>query len=70
MRTPGLRTAVAVAGAALLARRALRRRIEGSPLWPLPALDPPTSGRPRSRALSLLVTAHRTVADGVVQLRL
>ncbi|WP_046728273.1 PDR/VanB family oxidoreductase [Streptomyces humi] len=70
MRTPGLRTAVAVAGAALLARRALRRRIEDSPLWPLPALDPPTSGRPRSRALRLLVTAHRTVADGVVQLRL
>ncbi|MEU2419705.1 PDR/VanB family oxidoreductase [Streptomyces sp. NPDC007851] len=70
MRTPGLRTAVVVAGAALLARRALRRRIEVSPLWPMPALDPPTSGRPRSRALRLLVTAHRTVADGVVQLRL
>ncbi|MGY4976029.1 PDR/VanB family oxidoreductase [Streptomyces sp. 900105755] len=68
--TPRLRTVVAVAGAALLVRRALRRRIEASPLWPMPALDPPTSGRPRSGALRLLVASHRTVADGVVQLRL
>ncbi|MFJ3301910.1 PDR/VanB family oxidoreductase [Streptomyces sp. NPDC086549] len=67
---PGLRTVVALAGAALLARRALRRRIQASPLWPMPALDPPTSGRPRSRALRLLLTAHDTVADGVVRLRL
>ncbi|MEU9448106.1 PDR/VanB family oxidoreductase [Streptomyces sp. NPDC048277] len=67
---PRLRTVVAVAGAALLVRRAVRRRIEVSPLWPMPALDPPTSGQPRSRALRLLVASHRTVADGVVQLRL
>ncbi|GLW51052.1 iron-sulfur protein [Streptomyces sp. NBRC 14336] len=67
---PGLRTLAVVAGAALLARRALRRRIQDSPLWPMPALEEPTSGRPRSRALRLLVTAHEKVADGVVLLRL
>ncbi|MFI1070157.1 PDR/VanB family oxidoreductase [Streptomyces puniciscabiei] len=67
---PKLRNAVLVAGAALLARQALRRRIQASPLWPLPALEEPTSGRPRSRALRLLVTSHETVAEGVVQLRL
>ncbi|MGC0382215.1 hypothetical protein RKD33_002432 [Streptomyces sp. SAI-129] len=58
------------AGAALAVRRALRRRVQGSPLWPLPALDPPVSGRPRARALTLLVTAHERLADGVVLLRL
>ncbi|MGX1407785.1 putative metal-dependent hydrolase/ferredoxin-NADP reductase [Streptomyces ambofaciens] len=58
------------AGAALVVRRALRRRVQGSPLWPLPALDPPVSGRPRTRALTLLVTAHERLADGVVLLRL
>ncbi|MGD1217788.1 MULTISPECIES: PDR/VanB family oxidoreductase [Streptomyces] len=68
--TPRLRTVVAVAGAALVVRRALRRRIEASPLWPLPALEEPVSGRPRTRALRLLVTGHERVADGVVQLRL
>ncbi|MGW0991735.1 PDR/VanB family oxidoreductase [Streptomyces sp. NPDC002523] len=67
---PKLRTVALVAGAALLTRRALRRRVQASPLWPLPTLDPPVSGRPRSRALRLLLTAHETVADGVVQLRL
>ncbi|TVZ99496.1 PDR/VanB family oxidoreductase [Streptomyces sp. BK340] len=67
---PKLRTVALVAGAALLTRRALRRRVRVSPLWPLPALDPPVSGRPRSRALRLLLTGHETVADGVVQLRL
>ncbi|MGW7409018.1 PDR/VanB family oxidoreductase [Streptomyces sp. NPDC054833] len=67
---PRLRAVVVLAGAALLARRALRRRVQDSPLWPLPALDPPISGRPRSRALRLLVTSHETVADGVVRLRL
>ncbi|WAZ21283.1 PDR/VanB family oxidoreductase [Streptomyces cinnabarinus] len=66
----GLRTLVVVAGAALVVRRAMRRRIQDSPLWPMPALDEPISGRPRSRALRLLVTAHETVADGVVRLRL
>ena len=67
---PKLRTVVAVAGAAMLVRRAMRRRIQASPLWPMPALENPTSGRPRSRALRLLVASHETVADGVVQLRL
>ncbi|XUL87666.1 PDR/VanB family oxidoreductase [Streptomyces galilaeus] len=63
-------TVAVLAGAALLTRRALRRRVRVSPLWPLPALDPPTSGRPRTRALRLRVAAKETVADGVVQLRL
>ncbi|MER6343721.1 PDR/VanB family oxidoreductase [Streptomyces sp. NPDC001595] len=67
---PKLRTVAVVAGAALLARRALRRRIQGSPLWPMPALERPVSGQPRSRALRLLVTAHEEIAEGVVQLRL
>jgi len=67
---PKLRTVVVVAGAAVLVRRALRRRIQASPLWPMPALENPTSGRPRPRALRLLVTSRETVAEGVVQLRL
>ncbi|MER6027858.1 PDR/VanB family oxidoreductase [Streptomyces sp. NPDC001851] len=67
---PRPRNLALVAGAALLARRALRRRIQVSPLWPMPALEVPTSGRPRSRALRLLVASHETVADGVVRLRL
>ncbi|MDT0477592.1 PDR/VanB family oxidoreductase [Streptomyces sp. DSM 41014] len=71
---PRLRTVLAVAGATGVAgtvvRRALRRRVQGSPLWPLPALEEPVSGRPRSRALRLSVTARETVADGVVLLRL
>ncbi|MFE7155013.1 PDR/VanB family oxidoreductase [Streptomyces sp. NPDC057636] len=70
LRTPRLRTVLLVTGSALLARRALRRRIQASPLWPMPALDEPISGRPRARALRLLVTRHESVADGVVQLRL
>ncbi|MER7972043.1 PDR/VanB family oxidoreductase, partial [Streptomyces sp. NPDC096080] len=37
---------------------------------PLPALEEPVSGRPRSRVLRLAVTARETVADGVVLLRL
>ncbi|MFF2362713.1 PDR/VanB family oxidoreductase [Streptomyces sp. NPDC058122] len=67
---PGLRTVVAVAGAAVLVRRAMRRRIEASPLWPLPALEDPRSGRPRTRALRLRVARHERVADGVVLTRL
>ncbi|MEU6661408.1 PDR/VanB family oxidoreductase [Streptomyces sp. NPDC046821] len=70
LRTPRLRTVLLVTGTALLARRAMRRRIQASPLWPLPALDEPISGRPRARALRLLVAGHESVADGVVQLRL
>ncbi|MET9828725.1 PDR/VanB family oxidoreductase [Streptomyces sp. NPDC006385] len=67
---PKLRTVTVVAGAALLARRAMRRRIKASPLWPMPALEEPISGRPRSRALRLLVTSREPVAEGVVRLRL
>ncbi|MFJ9538206.1 PDR/VanB family oxidoreductase [Streptomyces sp. NPDC101225] len=67
---PRLRTVAAAAGAAVLVRRAMRRRIRRSPLWPMPALEQPVSGRPRSRALRLRVAAHETVADGVVRLRL
>ncbi|KMS70499.1 iron-sulfur protein [Streptomyces viridochromogenes] len=67
---PKLRTVAVVAGSALLVRRALRRRIRTSPLWPMPALEEPVSGRPRSRALRLLVASREEVAEGVVQLRL
>ncbi|WP_328633670.1 PDR/VanB family oxidoreductase [Streptomyces sp. NBC_00356] len=70
MNGRALRKAVIVAGAAYVVRRAMRRRVQRSPLWPLPALEEPTSGRPRARALNLLVTRHEQVADGVVQLRL
>ncbi|MFJ6630156.1 PDR/VanB family oxidoreductase [Streptomyces sp. NPDC091376] len=69
---PRLRTVVLVAGTALLARRALRRRIAASPLWPMPALEEPVSGRGGRRASSrrVLVTERTTPAEGVVQLRL
>ncbi|WP_330457492.1 PDR/VanB family oxidoreductase [Streptomyces sp. NBC_00820] len=67
---PTLRTVALVTGTALLTRRALRRRVRTSPLWPLPALDPPVSGLPRSRTLRLTLTAREPVADGVVRLRL
>ncbi len=67
---PRLRTVAAVAGLALLTRRALRRRIAHAPLWPLPALPVPTSGRPRARALTLTLGRREEIADGVVQLSL
>ncbi|MBC9712387.1 oxidoreductase [Streptomyces sp. TRM66268-LWL] len=67
---PRLRTVAALAGAALLTRRALRRRIDRSPLWPLPALPVPTSGRPRARALTLTLGRRAEIAEGVVQLSL
>ncbi|MFC8247060.1 PDR/VanB family oxidoreductase [Streptomyces chartreusis] len=67
---PKLRTVAVVAGSALLVRRAMRRRIRTSPLWPMPALEEPVSGRPRSRALRVLVAAREEVAEEVVQLRL
>ncbi|MFD4143941.1 PDR/VanB family oxidoreductase [Streptomyces sp. NPDC058572] len=69
---PRLRTAVLVAGAALLTRRALRRRVRRSPLWPLPALPTPVSGRAprRHAAFRALVTERTEPAEGVVQLRL
>lgn len=64
---------VAGAGAALLARRALRWRVAASPLWPMPALEEPTSGRSGRGATTtrrLLVTERSSPAEGVVQLRL
>ncbi|MFE4329252.1 PDR/VanB family oxidoreductase [Streptomyces sp. NPDC056831] len=70
---PRLRTVVLVAGAALLAKRAMRHRIENSPLWPLPALENPVSGHSDRRSTTtrrLLITERTEPADGVVQLRL
>ncbi|MEV8305859.1 PDR/VanB family oxidoreductase [Streptomyces flavidovirens] len=70
---PRVRTIVLAAGVALLARRAMRRRISRSPLWPMPALENPVSGTRASRApssLRLLVTGRTTPADGVVELHL
>ncbi|MFH8437137.1 PDR/VanB family oxidoreductase [Streptomyces sp. NPDC018007] len=73
MALPRLRGLVLVSGAVLLARRALKRRIARSPLWPLPALPEPVSGHSQRRATAvrrLLVTDRTEVADGVVRLRL
>ncbi|MFI1826937.1 PDR/VanB family oxidoreductase [Streptomyces sp. NPDC020412] len=79
-----LALAAGAAGAAALAKRAARRRIERSPLWPMPTLAEPVSGQGRARGMApvagrgataarrlALVVAERTEpADGVVQLRL
>lgn len=73
MAPPRLRTVVLVTGAALFTRRALKRRIARSPLWPLPALPEPVSGHSKRRATAvrtLLITGRTVLADGVVQLRL
>ncbi|MCC8482323.1 PDR/VanB family oxidoreductase [Streptomyces globisporus] len=73
MALPRLRTVALVSGAALLTRRALKRRIARSPLWPLPALPEPISGHSKRRATAvrkLLITGRTEIADGVVQLRL
>ncbi|MFE6699665.1 PDR/VanB family oxidoreductase [Streptomyces sp. NPDC057718] len=73
MAPPRLRTVVLVSGAALLTRRAMKRRIARSPLWPLPALPEPVSGHSERRATAvrrLLITGRTVVAEGVVQLRL
>ena len=69
---PRLRTVALVAGAALLARRAMRRRIGAAPLWPMPSLDEPVSGRGRLATVTrrVLVTERTVPAEGVVQLRL
>ncbi|MEV0095316.1 PDR/VanB family oxidoreductase [Streptomyces sp. NPDC050738] len=68
---PRIRHVVLIAGAALLARRALSRRVSGSPLWPMPALDEPISGySARRRSLSATITERTSPAEGVVQLRL
>ncbi|WP_405741379.1 PDR/VanB family oxidoreductase [Streptomyces sp. NBC_01525] len=74
-RPRAVRTALVVGGvaAALLARGALRRRIRRSPLWPLPALEEPVSGRGGGRgagALRLRVAERTEAAEGVVALRL
>ncbi|MFE3635412.1 PDR/VanB family oxidoreductase [Streptomyces sp. NPDC059168] len=66
--TPKPLTVALAVGAALLTRRALRRRVRVSPLWPLPSLDPPVSGHPRARTRRALLTGLETVAEGVVEL--
>ncbi|MER6214003.1 PDR/VanB family oxidoreductase [Streptomyces sp. NPDC001674] len=58
----------AVAGAAVLTRRALRKRIGRSPLWPLPALETPVSGRSPRRWLRTLVVERTEPAEGVLRL--
>ncbi|MFJ4904935.1 PDR/VanB family oxidoreductase [Streptomyces sp. NPDC093249] len=65
-------TVAVVAGAALLVRRAVRGRMSTAPLWPMPALDEPVSGRGRGRTVTRRVrVARRTEpAEGVVELRL
>ncbi|WP_066935546.1 PDR/VanB family oxidoreductase [Streptomyces sp. NBRC 110611] len=79
---PRMRTVVVVAAVALATRRALRRRIKASPLWPIPALDEPVSGRGHrghqgrrgpqrpASARRLLIAERTEEADGVVRLRL
>lgn len=71
---PRLRTVVLVAGAALWVKRAMGRRVERSPLWPLPALEEPVSGVRRhqrdGRGIRLTVTERAEPAEGVVTLRL
>ncbi|MEU9864512.1 PDR/VanB family oxidoreductase [Streptomyces sp. NPDC047971] len=72
MTMPRLRTVVLIAGAAVLAKRAVRRRIDAAPLWPMPALDEPVSGRGRLATVTrrVLVTERAEPAEGVVRLRL
>ncbi|MFF3674904.1 PDR/VanB family oxidoreductase [Streptomyces sp. NPDC002120] len=60
----------AVAGAAWATRRALKRRIDRSPLWPLPALETPVSGHSPRRALRALIVSRTQPAEGVLQLTL
>ncbi|MFG2641493.1 PDR/VanB family oxidoreductase [Streptomyces sp. NPDC048370] len=72
MTMPRLRTVVLIAGAAVLAKRAMRRRITAAPLWPMPTLDEPVSGRGRLATVTrrVLVTERTEPAEGVVRLRL
>ncbi|MFC8764028.1 PDR/VanB family oxidoreductase [Streptomyces sp. NPDC057193] len=69
---PRFTTVALAAGAALLARRAVRRRMSTAPLWPMPALDEPVSGYGRGSTVprKVLVAARTTPAEGVVELRL
>ncbi|MFJ6700978.1 PDR/VanB family oxidoreductase [Streptomyces sp. NPDC091272] len=63
--------ATGVAAAAVVTRRALRSRVDRSPLWPLPAIDEPVSGqRGRPAGTRVLVSGRTEPADGVVQLHL
>ncbi|MFD0268394.1 PDR/VanB family oxidoreductase [Streptomyces sp. NPDC127106] len=61
-------TVAAFAGAAWLTKRALRRRISRSPLWPLPALETPVSGYSPRRRLHAVVVSRTEPAQGVVRL--
>ncbi|MET3987205.1 PDR/VanB family oxidoreductase [Streptomyces sp. PvR034] len=61
-------TVGAAVGAAWLTRRALRRRIERSPLWPLPALEQPISGYSPRRSLRALIVSRTEPAQGVLRL--
>lgn len=71
---PRMRTVVIVAAAALVVRRAMRRKVQASPLWPMPALEEPLSGRGRAGkgagARQLMIVERATEAEGVVRLRL
>ncbi|MER5312114.1 PDR/VanB family oxidoreductase [Streptomyces sp. NPDC002773] len=69
---PRFTTVALVAGAALLARRAVRSRMSTAPLWPMPALDEPVSGYGRGSTVprKVRVTGRATPAEGVVELRL
>ncbi|MFI7096451.1 PDR/VanB family oxidoreductase [Streptomyces lydicus] len=72
---PRIRTVLVVGAAALVVRRALRRRVQASPLWPMPALAEPVSGRGRRGAggtetRRLTVVERTEEAEGVVRLRL
>ncbi|WP_435884537.1 PDR/VanB family oxidoreductase [Streptomyces toxytricini] len=60
--------AAAVAGAVLVARRAMRARISRSPLWPLPALAEPVSGHAPRRRLRARIASRTEPAQGVVRL--
>ncbi|MEV6951285.1 PDR/VanB family oxidoreductase [Streptomyces sp. NPDC051183] len=63
-------TVTALAGAAWVSRRALRKRIERSPLWPLPALETPVSGYSPRRWIRTLIVSRTQPAAGVLQLTL
>ncbi|WP_033226594.1 PDR/VanB family oxidoreductase [Streptomyces virginiae] len=68
-----MRRALAVTaalGAAWMTRRALRHRIDRSPLWPLPALETPVSGHSPRRALRALIVSRTEPAHGVLRLTL
>ncbi|MFJ6795632.1 PDR/VanB family oxidoreductase [Streptomyces sp. NPDC091268] len=63
-------TVTALAGAAWVAKRALRKRIGRSPLWPLPALETPLSGYSPRRWIRTRIVSRTRPAEGVLQLTL